>query len=667
MHHDEEILDYIIPTLEMQFENEEIAYNFYNEYARSIGFGIRKEYRNLSKKDGVLFGYLQVLTSRKFSCHKEGQRPVDKRDYHTKDGRAETRTGCQAQMTIALDRNVGKYKVSSFFAEHNHPLQPPSYVHMIRSHRRITESQGDEIQRANECGLSLKDFNEFMTTKAGGRENLEFIKLDQKNYLRHTFRFGEVSALLTYFKNQARKDPSFFYEFQMDADTEMINDYGYFGDVVVFDTTYRTNKYYRPFGVFVGYNNHRETVIFGAALLYDETIPSFEWLFETFLKAMGGKKPKTILTDQDAAMANAIPSVMPENFHDFSRNFEACIDVYEKEEDFLRAWDALLTKHEVSSKSWLHTIFKVKEKWAWAYVNETFTAGMRSTQLSESLNSVLKKHLKSDLNLVDFFNHFERIVNSKRYNESIAEHDSIHKLPRLKMKKAPMLVQAGDTYTPKIFEEFQEDYEEHLGAIVTDHKEDQLMHLYTIANVNTNKERTVASNPLTQSVYCECRKYETHGILCSHALKVLDIMNIKLIPDHYILKRWTRVARRGSKNDWNGQRHKQLDMKAHFTNRYRKLCPRIGTLVTRACESHETYTFMSKVCEESAKIIKQMLAKKQSTGIEAQESCHISISMTSVEPERLIDSIDYNGPKGIKKRPCPYKERSRPKSWLEKS
>ncbi|KAK9275063.1 hypothetical protein L1049_022321 [Liquidambar formosana] len=47
-------------------------------------------------------------------------------------------------------------------------------------------------------------------------------------------------------------------------------------------------------------------VIFGAALLDDETIDSFKWSFETFLGAMFGKQPKTILTDQSAAMANAI-------------------------------------------------------------------------------------------------------------------------------------------------------------------------------------------------------------------------------------------------------------------------------------------------------------------------------------------------------------------------
>ncbi|XP_059627392.1 protein FAR1-RELATED SEQUENCE 5-like [Cornus florida] len=62
---------------------------------------------------------------------------------------------------------------------------------------------------------------------------------------------------------------------------------------------------------FLGMNHHRETAVFGVALMYDETADSFVWLFETFLKVMGGKAPKTIVTDQDAAMAKALKQVMP--------------------------------------------------------------------------------------------------------------------------------------------------------------------------------------------------------------------------------------------------------------------------------------------------------------------------------------------------------------------
>ncbi|KAL0013185.1 hypothetical protein SO802_000254 [Lithocarpus litseifolius] len=95
----------------------------------------------------------------------------------------------------------------------------------------------------------------------------------------------------------------------------MIVDYKLFGDVVSFDTTYRTNKEYQPLAMFVGSNHHRESAIFGAALFYDETIGTFQWLFGAFFEAMSGKKPNTIFTDQDLAMAKAISLVMKNTFH----------------------------------------------------------------------------------------------------------------------------------------------------------------------------------------------------------------------------------------------------------------------------------------------------------------------------------------------------------------
>jgi len=119
-----------------------------------------------------------------------------------------------------------------------------------------------------------------------------------------------------------------------------------------------------------------------------------------------------------------------------------------------------------------------------------------------------------------------------------------HKLPRLKMKKACMLIQAAN-YTPRIFEEFQEEYEEYQVTCIKNLKEG----LYAITNYDNLKERIVIGNPIEQKVSCDCHKFETHVILCSHALKVLDVINIKLIPETYILKRWTRDARLGSDQD----------------------------------------------------------------------------------------------------------------------
>ena len=83
-----------------------------------------------------------------------------------------------------------------------------------------------------------------------------------------------------------------------------MSDYAHFGDAVCFNTTYGKNREGWPFAMFVGVNHHKQTTIFGAALLYDETA-DFKRLFDTFANAMHGRKPRTILTDQDAAMAKA--------------------------------------------------------------------------------------------------------------------------------------------------------------------------------------------------------------------------------------------------------------------------------------------------------------------------------------------------------------------------
>ncbi|KEH41445.1 FAR1 DNA-binding domain protein [Medicago truncatula] len=56
-----------------------------------------------------------------------------------------TITGCTTRMVISLDRKIGKYKVVDFEAQHNHLLVPPEYVHMIRSHRHISEAQASKI------------------------------------------------------------------------------------------------------------------------------------------------------------------------------------------------------------------------------------------------------------------------------------------------------------------------------------------------------------------------------------------------------------------------------------------------------------------------------------------------------------------------------------------
>jgi zinc finger SWIM domain-containing protein 3 len=121
------------------------------------------------------------------------------------------------------------------------------------------------------------------------------------------------------------RDPDFFFEYDLDAegrlksmfwcDSQSRQDYQDYGDVVVFDSTYKMNRYGMPFIPFVGLNNHHKTTVFGCSIVSDETGVTYVWLLQIFLRAMCQKKPKGVNTDGDAAMIKAIRKVLTDVWH----------------------------------------------------------------------------------------------------------------------------------------------------------------------------------------------------------------------------------------------------------------------------------------------------------------------------------------------------------------
>ncbi|XP_028097077.1 protein FAR1-RELATED SEQUENCE 5-like [Camellia sinensis] len=262
------------PKLGMPFDSEQAAYDFYNNYGGKVGFSIRKSYAHKNKQT-------KEITSRIFVCYKEGTRGIDKRDPLVKFPTQEVRCGCGARLSIKLDRNLGKYVAIDFVEHHNHDLVRQECVHMLPSQRKISTTQAIEVELASESVIPLRSAYELLGRECGGRASLGFTKLDQKNYLRSKrqkdLEYGEAGSVLQYFRKKMVENPSFYYAVQLDCeeqitnifwdDAQMIMDYAQFGDVVTFDTTYKINNEHRPFGTFVGFNHHRETVIFGAALM----------------------------------------------------------------------------------------------------------------------------------------------------------------------------------------------------------------------------------------------------------------------------------------------------------------------------------------------------------------------------------------------------------------
>jgi zinc finger SWIM domain-containing protein 3 len=270
----------IAPKVGMAFEYEDNAYEMYNKYAGIIGFSIRK---NTTKRrpDGTIYQKYIV-------CSGEGYGKPE-------SSKGTTRTECGACIQLVVSKE-GIWTVKSVVLEHNHYLASPNKKKNLRS-----EADRKLIGQIREPEMRAAQVFEFMKEFYGGADRVPCSKMDCNNEIgrerKKYLESNDAQTLCNYLQNKQREDPTFFYAIDIDqedgpdkgcianffwADGQSIMDYAYFGDAVTFDTMFQTNKFEMPFAPILGTNHHKQTIIFGAALLFDETIPSFVWLFETF-------------------------------------------------------------------------------------------------------------------------------------------------------------------------------------------------------------------------------------------------------------------------------------------------------------------------------------------------------------------------------------------------
>ena len=352
---------------------------------------------------------------------------------------------------------------------------------------------------------------------------------------------------------------------------------------------------------------------------------------------MSGKQPRTILTDQSAAMAKAIAEVFPEANHrlcvwhiyqnaakhlshvfhsskQFTDDFSDCVYNYEDEDSFLVAWDNMLKKYGLTDNKWLAGIFEVKEKWAMVYGRHMFTADMKSTQRSESINNVLKKYLKPKHDILRFLGHYSRVLADKRHQELQAEFKMRQTRPVLQVD-VEMLRHAVELYTPEMFQMFQDEYMK-IGdcTIYKTSKSDSITE-YKVKYRQRTHEHLVKFEASTTTVQCNCMKFTFIGILCVHALKVLDKKNVKRLPTDYILKRWTQDAKVGSIKDY-----RVIDIKgttqefigkrySHLSHEFREIC-------TLAAEGEMMYECTKRYFQNILKDLQEMRKKIYSNSME---------------------------------------------------
>ncbi|CAN1178483.1 Protein FAR1-RELATED SEQUENCE 5, partial [Linum perenne] len=156
--------------------------------------------------------------------------------------------------------------------------------------------------------------------EARGHSNVGFIDTNIYNfaYNNRTQQIigGDAANALTYLKSRMDEDKEFFLKYTQNDEEHLMNlfwadrisraDYACFGDLLLFDTTYKKNHYNIPLVIFSGINHHKASCIFSSALLANESQPNYVWVLETLSTAVGNKKPSVIVTDGDISMLSAI-------------------------------------------------------------------------------------------------------------------------------------------------------------------------------------------------------------------------------------------------------------------------------------------------------------------------------------------------------------------------
>ncbi|XP_012470745.1 protein FAR1-RELATED SEQUENCE 7 isoform X2 [Gossypium raimondii] len=586
------------PELGMEFSSEEDAYKFYKDYAKATGFSVRKGKYQWSSNG--------TARKRTFLCSNEGFRLSKTSSSALRYRRKETRTGCGAMVQITNETE--KWMISRLVLKHNHSLVEGSYT-------RNRQALEDHWTKRT-MGKTR------MAQKAGDAICAKVRNADFSSHLSYLNQCNlnpeDIQGLINYFKQQQLEDPSFFYTLQVDAKSSLISfiwrdgrsktDYQHFGDVVVLDTTFRVGSEGMICAPLLGLNHHRQYVLLGCALLLDESLDSFMWLFGTLMAAMDGLQPKTILTNECQAMADAIKEVLPDTQHHlgmwyiqqtieeylpephhqsaFRNLLDKCIFDCQSEEEFDMLWNSLVDQYKLHENERLKTLYMLRKKWSPVFARSTFFAGIQSADGCKAIRTIFQSLMKENMTLLKFAHRYQTVAKEQRTKEIDDDLCCKKMSPLMILKGSTLEKQAADVYTYTIFKLFQDELRGCLSVAIKDMGKTGTVASFKLKEEG-QKDNIVKFCDSSNQITCSCKKYESMGILCVHILKVLNAKNVFKLPSQYILKRWTKSATDG--NVLNHQ--KSLKVK--------KLMQKALHVITKSLASEDSY----KIVEDSLDIV----------------------------------------------------------------
>ncbi|KAK3009374.1 hypothetical protein RJ639_013791 [Escallonia herrerae] len=635
------------PQDDMEFDSNEAAYDFYKEYAKSVGFGTAKLSSRRSRAS-------KEFIDAKFSCIRYGSK---QQSDDAINPRPSPKIGCKASMHVKR-RPTGKWYIHSMVKEHNHDLLP-AQAHFFRSHRSIDPLKNDaKVRRRKILAAVSKQYGAYQYT--GSLEN--YIRNQHERGRNLTLEEGDAQLLLDLFVHMQEENPKFFYAVDLNeehrlrnvfwVDAKGMDDYSNFSDVVSFDTTYVMNKYKLPIVLLVGVNQHTQPTLFGCAMIADETVYSFVWLMQTWCLSMGGRAPRVMLTDQNVAIKAAIAAVFPDTqqsyslwhvlekiprqldylsmwYDTFMAKLNKCICRSLTEEQFEKRWWKLIGRFNLREDEWFQSLYEDRKFWVPTFSRDISFAGLSTASRSESLNSFFDKYVHSESSLKDFVEQYKAVLQDRYEEQAKADFDAWHETPELK-SPSPFEKQMSLVYTHEIFKNFQVEVLGAAACHLKKEREDESTVIYSVKDFEDNQDYSVEWNESKSEIGCSCRSFEYKGYLCRHAVVVLQMSGVFSIPFRYILQRWTNAAT---------SRHsisERVDEVQSKVRRYNDLCRRAIILGEEGSLSQESYHIALGAIKDA---LKQCSDVNNSTENVLRPDIMVPLTTLDVEEEHQARTI----------------------------
>ncbi|KAI8536262.1 hypothetical protein RHMOL_Rhmol10G0243100 [Rhododendron molle] len=207
-----------------------------------------------------------------------------------------------------------------------------------------------------------------------------------------------------------------------------------------------------------------------------------------------------------------------------------------------------LYKEFDESNDWLAGLYEERHRWVPAFLNDIFWAGMSSTQRSESMNSYFDGYIHSNTTLKEFVEQYDNALRKKVQKEEEAHARSLN-VQIQKVSPYKFENQFQQVYTIAKCKEFRDQVAFKIGCnltigpVVNGISE---FHIEQDILVGKKKDRCktraflVHFNEELRETNCNCRLFESKGMVCTHMISVWSKKKLEVVPDKYILQRWSK-------------------------------------------------------------------------------------------------------------------------------